>query len=322
MAHGGPPTNFRTEMPPLLVVVMRMALPRQWQLPLPRWPSNPQQAALPLALLVLFFSSAAATCDPGYRETVGGCEACEYGTYNTLGEGYSCSAWAYSSCTAGYAFVPGNTTADTSACNPCPPGTYQSYTASTAEECTAAQFSSCGAGSFLLLSPTATYDGLCSACAPGYFQPNHNSTVGSCVPHSVVWCPAGAVFVEGNSTHDSLCDACEDGQFLALPSTGTCCCDTTPDPCTVPIPSFLGDGYCDYEPYNTEDCGWDGGDCCIETCTYQGNPCTETEAPLICRDPLCVWRLLRRCRCRWCCCCVVAARVVVVVAAAGVIAAV
>ena len=30
----------------------------------------------------------------------------------------------------------------------------------------------------------------------------------------------------------------------------------------VPEPKFVGDGLCDnYEPYNTAQCGWDGGDC-------------------------------------------------------------
>ena len=32
--------------------------------------------------------------------------------------------------------------------------------------------------------------------------------------------------------------------------------------CTVSFPSWIGDGMCDdYEPYNTEKCGYDGGDC-------------------------------------------------------------
>jgi len=37
--------------------------------------------------------------------------------------------------------------------------------------------------------------------------------------------------------------------------------------CCVPDPTFLGDGACDvYAPFNTEECGYDLGDCCRESC--------------------------------------------------------
>jgi len=37
--------------------------------------------------------------------------------------------------------------------------------------------------------------------------------------------------------------------------------------CCVPNSAFVGDGACDPEaPYNTAECGYDGGDCCHETC--------------------------------------------------------
>ncbi|CAM9183763.1 unnamed protein product [Ectocarpus sp. 8 AP-2014] len=32
--------------------------------------------------------------------------------------------------------------------------------------------------------------------------------------------------------------------------------------CVVEYPFWVGDSACDGEPYNTEACGWDGGDCC------------------------------------------------------------
>lgn len=43
------------------------------------------------------------------------------------------------------------------------------------------------------------------------------------------------------------------------------------DACEVPHPNWLGDGWCDYDYgvtrcYNSEACGYDGGDCCQESC--------------------------------------------------------
>jgi hypothetical protein len=50
---------------------------------------------------------------------------------------------------------------------------------------------------------------------------------------------------------------------------------TVPDGCDVPNDHYLGDGWCDKTEwggnYNTEACGFDGGDCCESTC--QGNFC-------------------------------------------------
>jgi hypothetical protein len=44
--------------------------------------------------------------------------------------------------------------------------------------------------------------------------------------------------------------------------------------CLAPVPDYLGDGYCDEDvAYNSEGCGWDGGDCCPETCVSATYPC-------------------------------------------------
>jgi hypothetical protein len=41
-----------------------------------------------------------------------------------------------------------------------------------------------------------------------------------------------------------------------------------PGECSVDFEEYLGDAYCDVTGgYNVAACSWDGGDCCIYTCT-------------------------------------------------------
>ena len=55
--------------------------------------------------------------------------------------------------------------------------------------------------------------------------------------------------------------------------------------CLVDNPNWVGDGYCDSgEPYNTEACGWDGGDCCVGTCVDRDYEC-GVPVPFNCQDP-------------------------------------
>ena len=43
--------------------------------------------------------------------------------------------------------------------------------------------------------------------------------------------------------------------------------------CGAEIPSWLGDGWCDGDLYNNVCCGWDGGDCCPDSCVDSTHPC-------------------------------------------------
>ena len=60
----------------------------------------------------------------------------------------------------------------------------------------------------------------------------------------------------------------------------------TTSTCKVSAPSWIGDAYCDnIGSYNTEVCGWDGGDCCIDTCEDEANYYDCGPAVTDCRDP-------------------------------------
>ena len=56
--------------------------------------------------------------------------------------------------------------------------------------------------------------------------------------------------------------------------------------CIIDVPDWVGDGYCDaYSPYNTPECGYDGGDCCENTCVSNGEIECGVNAPYVCVDP-------------------------------------
>ena len=58
--------------------------------------------------------------------------------------------------------------------------------------------------------------------------------------------------------------------------------------CDVPSPSWIGDAYCDYTSslYNTEACGWDGGDCCELSCLAEDATYACGSNDYVCIDPL------------------------------------
>ena len=53
--------------------------------------------------------------------------------------------------------------------------------------------------------------------------------------------------------------------------------------CHVKNVTRLGDGKCDAAPYNSAECNFDAGDCCLETC--HGDGCGEEATPFDCKHP-------------------------------------
>jgi len=48
-----------------------------------------------------------------------------------------------------------------------------------------------------------------------------------------------------------------------------------PADCDPRFRDWVGDGWCDGGAYNTEECGWDGGDCCDDTCIASAYDCSR-----------------------------------------------
>lgn len=79
-------------------------------------------------------------------------------------------------------------------------------------------------------------------------------------------CPSTCT--QGNETCENLYFTCLDPQAADTGTQGGC---------VVEFTSYIGDGACDFSEgaYNTERCGWDGGDCCASTCNRELNPITS-----------------------------------------------
>jgi hypothetical protein len=74
------------------------------------------------------------------------------------------------------------------------------------------------------------------------------------------------------------------------PNTTAAPTNTTAAPtngCDVENPVWVGDGYCDDAPYNTEECQWDGGDCCLTEVITDFCTACECLDPSACKD---IWK--------------------------------
>ena len=75
---------------------------------------------------------------------------------------------------------------------------------------------------------------------------------------------------------DCCVGTCVDGTYACGEMAPFNCTDPSQSGCQVPYPQWVGDGWCDgASPYNTAECGWDGGDCCVGTCIDGTYACGE-----------------------------------------------
>jgi len=150
------------------------------------------------------------------------------------------------------------------------------------------QYSSCPEGTSspqglpgcCLPDPNFLGDGACDAYSP-YNTAECNYDMGdcckeSCDPNSLYGCASK----EGDA-YGPFGFYCIDPQYARIDE----------DRCLAENREWIGDGGCDPD-YNTEACGWDGGDCCKETCDdeYGYYKCGRDAQPFDCRDPNIIYR--------------------------------
>lgn len=101
-----------------------------------------------------------------------------------------------------------------------------------------------------------------------------------------------AVFARVSSAQDWICETTDNTVENCVSSQADQNQQPEPQPqpeievtCDVTNDSYIGDGYCDgaQDGYNTEACGYDGGDCCETTCVDGEYGCGTNEFE--CLDP-------------------------------------
>jgi hypothetical protein len=150
-------------------------------------------------------------------------------------------------------------------------------------------------------------DGDCLPCnEDGYFGPNCTLHYPNCsVPYPELIGDGSCNGEPYNTTacgwDGGDCVFCDDGYFgyncnLHYPNCsapyplewteGLCITGLYAAPCYSRYTDLIGDDYCDGDPFNTEECGWEGGDCCVPGLV--GPDCNITSDPS-CTVPIPNW---------------------------------
>jgi len=255
-------------------------------------------------------------CLPGtFQDNIAtsSCINCPAGTY-AIGSGSDrCTP-----CPAGTASSSIGASTD-STCNACPPGYWAGPGASTCAPCNSGESTNgldkapkcdeCVRGTYA----AGTGNAECTLCSLGTFANHERASSCNDCPRgtyaadigstSCTSCPPGSY---ASSTKSTECICCKAGEFIydellrpiSLGATSDLCQDIAIDPVLASIDPFahsdvclagseeLGNGLC--SPFaNTEACGWDGGDCCYESCIF--NPDINSAScyftTLQCLDP-------------------------------------
>lgn len=162
----------------------------------------------------------------------------------------------------------------------CPPGTFTNkYGQSECESCPAGTYSALGRSTQCLYCPMGSWSELpgsqkCQPCPNGTFHVDIGATSSSMC----------RTFEQINYRTNALADlTCE--ELMALDLSSDAATDT--DQATIVASRLLqlGNGMCNKGPWNTAQCGYDGGDCCPETCAIPVTPVGDNqyEAELACK---------------------------------------